>query len=166
MAVDIVAATVGDLGIDIKAQTLENLDIDIQAQTLSELTQRWKYGACRNAQFLKTLIAGTETTIFSLTGKGYFIYLYFYADYDDIPIYLKFDGPTTYWGHSAATLDDAGYGNATPFWGVLKRVAGSEGALYISPPMPMSFESSFEITALNTDTADHTAVGGIFYAIL
>jgi hypothetical protein len=166
LAVDIVATTVGTLGIDIQAQTIDKLNIDIISQTISELTQRNKLGAVRNSQTIKTVTAGTETTVFSLTGKGYFIYALFVFDYDDLAVNLKFDNPTAYWGVSPKNLYDYGFTSSTPFMGLGAYTAGGSAVMYIAPLMPMSFESSFEISILNPDTVDHTAFVGLYYAIL
>jgi len=152
--------------INIAAQDLNKVDIDVISQTISELTQRSKLGAVRNSQTIKTIPAGSETTVFSLTGKGYFIYALFVLDNDELAINLKFDNPSAYWGVSPQNLYSYGFGSGTPFMGLGTYTAGGASVMYIAPLMPMSFETSFEITILNPKISDYTAFVGLYYAVL
>jgi len=166
IAVDIVAATVGTLGIDIKAQTISELDIDVQAQTIAELTERWKYGKVSGANFTTTIPAETSQVVFSVTGKGYFIWGLFTPEHDLIDVELEFDGDSLVWSPHAHALNSLGFGNASPFYGLLKYTAGGECAFYILPPFPLSFESSFKIWAGNSDTTEHEIGVVVYYALL
>ena len=156
---------------DIQCDTNGNLTLNLKAQDLAEIINRPKYGAAHNATYDGTLTTTTETTLFTVTGKG-IIYSGQVIVKDTNATHTQFDRAKLYiddWYIGGAYFYQYALNNftipGTSSWWIRKYdIIANRVAICVLPGITFETNCSFHYTPYEVSTV--TVSAGLIYALL